>query len=290
MNVYFDTHRTNWAFYRVIKALYDHPHPHIEAVEDERMADLVVYHVVGRCNHIQRYAAETTAQGKQYAIIQYALRSTRNPSAADWLSVWKGAKVVWSYYDLPTCIAADGLPEQQFNFYHSPLGVDPNIFYLMELDRKYLLITTGSTYEAECIGECFTAANRVSGRIGHLGKGWNYQEHVDYYPGLYDIELRQLYNRGHYVSALRRKEGFELPAIEGLLCGARPIMFDRPNARQWFDGLVEFIPEQGPEQVTDSLVKIFRQTLRPVTDTEWAETIRRFDWQKIVTGFWEQCL
>ena len=88
------------------------------------------------------------------------------------------------------------------------------------------------------------------------------------------------------MSGLRRIEGFELPAAEGLLCGARPIMFDRPHYRDWFNKWAIFIPEGNREEVLQSLIDVFQQEYRPVTLEEIAEARQLFDWQSIINGFW----
>jgi glycosyltransferase involved in cell wall biosynthesis len=91
-----------------------------------------------------------------------------------------------------------------------------------------------------------------------------------------------------YTSCLRRKDGFELPAVEGLLCNSRPIVYDAPRYRQWFDGLAEFIPEEDPEKVINNLVRLFQKSYKPVTEEERNETLKRFNWETIIKGFWNR--
>ena len=88
-----------------------------------------------------------------------------------------------------------------------------------------------------------------------------------------------------FVSGLRRTEGFELPVIEGLFCGCRPVVFNSANYRQWFDGFAEFI-EEGPRgEVLGQLVALFAQPLRPVTPEALERARARFNWETIVRGF-----
>ena len=241
-------------------------------------ADLVVMHVTGKKEHRTLEAQEYIKQGKSYAVIQYAMKSTCNPNPADWMPLWNGAKVVWSYYDLPAP-----------NFYRAPLGAGSDLFYRQDLEKKYVVGTVGNCFQAECIGEVHLAVWQASGRAVHVGEPFDKSPIVDYVSNVDDDALRGIYNSCTHFSSLRRKEGFEMPAVEALLCGVRPIMFDTPNYRQWFDGLAEFIPEAGIAETVASLKKIFKSKPKPVTDKEIEETKNRFDWKRSVEGFWEQC-
>jgi hypothetical protein len=67
-------------------------------------------------------------------------------------------------------------------------------------------------------------------------------------------------------------------------------MFDRPHYRRWFDGFAEFIPEGSPEEVADALEALFKQGARPVSEAEILAARDYFDWDTIITGFWEKVL
>lgn len=226
-------------------------------------ADLVVFFVCGRKEHLEK---ETRRLGKPYAAIQVALQSTRNPNPEDWLSIWNDAKLVWSYYNLPITN----------NFYHAPLAADTQIFYPEDVQKNQLILLNGNTVRDESL-------NEIKKAIELVGESYI---HADNFT---DDELRTAYNRCKYVSGLRRKDGFEMPAVEGLFCGSRPILYDTPNYRQWFDGLAEFIPEDTPEKVTENLVNLFRQPYKKVTELEREETMKRFNWEKITAEFWRRC-
>ena len=75
-----------------------------------------------------------------------------------------------------------------------------------------------------------------------------------------------------------------MPIIEGILCGARPICFDTPNFRQWFDGIAEFIPED--RNTSEHLKKLFEKGARPVTDIEKDYVRAKFDWSMILKLLW----
>jgi hypothetical protein len=283
---------------RVVDALARYAPAGVEVVDDARAADVVVLHVVGRRDRIRAAAEQFTRQGKRYAIIQYCLRSTLRPSTADWVDIWRGAALVWSYYDLPALCAEDGVCAP-FEFYHAPLGVDSGVFHPMPAPdsnsrgpalRSFVICTHGPSRLTESVREAVYAARRIGERVFHLGPDLRQGPDVICRMGMDDPTLARRYSACEFVAGLRRVEGFELPAAEGLLCMTRPVMFDRPHYRQWFDGLAEFIPERPREEVVDSLEAVFlRRGARPVTQGEWIRAADRFDWRSIIGGFWERC-
>ena len=105
-----------------------------ENLED---ADLVVIHVIG-FPETQALVEELRARRQKYAIIQYCIRTTQRPSTLDWLDIWKGAEIVWTYYDLEKLFLDDQtqlgsgtlttLKDQGVRIYRSPLGVDSTSF------------------------------------------------------------------------------------------------------------------------------------------------------------------
>jgi glycosyltransferase involved in cell wall biosynthesis len=104
--------------------------------------------------------------------------------------------------------------------------------------------------------------------------------------GIDDHRLAEYYSQARYVSGLRRGEGFELPVVEGLACGARPICFDLPCYTHWFAEHAVFVPESGQEELTDALTDIFRRTPRPVSPAERSRVLETFSWESICRGFW----
>jgi hypothetical protein len=279
MKFYFDNPTNSFAIDRVVTNLEKYMPDGLVRIASKQEADLIILHVFGRNHHITREAQSILGQRKQYAVIQYALKSTRNPDPKDWEILWGNAKIVWSYYDLGD------------NFYHAPLAADPEVFYKMDLDRNYLVGTLGvkECYQAECFGEVHLAAFQAQGKVIHVGEQFISNPAVRYVSGISDKELNEIYNQCNWFACLRRKEGFEVTTVEALLCGARPIMFDTPNYRQWFDGLVEFIPESSVEKTVSNLRRIFRGKPHPVTEDEIEEIKRRFNWKKIIEGFWQRC-
>lgn len=252
---------------RVIAALQRYAPPDVEFT-DHSEADLIFYQVNGRLEHLKR---RIEGDSKPYVIVQHAFKSTLNPEAADWLPVWKGAVLVWSHYDLPT----DKL-------FRSPLGVD-DCFYYAPFLKKYYQVLVHGTYLTEGVRECVIAAGNKP--VAHLGDKFS-RPNVEHFKDVSDDEVGVLYNSSIYVSGLRRVEGFELPAAEGLVCGARPILFDREHYRYHYGDLAEYIPEGPREQVLADLTFLFSRPERPVTAMERMVARERFNWSTIMKRFY----
>ncbi|CAB4190544.1 hypothetical protein UFOVP1196_69 [uncultured Caudovirales phage] len=266
------------AMYRVAHALELFAPSGITVVPTVEEADLVILHVTGYQDTFE-YIQKLKQDGKKFAIMQYCYVSTGH-GAEDWMPLWNEAVFVWSYYRLPA-------PRHYF----APLGVDSNVFQDSMMPRRpYTVMTSGYIAEAECAFEAAEASRRVGWPMLHLGPTLKLGFGVSYYLDIRDKKLASLYSMCQFVAGLRRCEGFEMPAAEGLLCGARPIMFDAPHYRDWFGGLAEFIPEDDSASVTDTLEALFRDGARPVSYEEKWDAKQRFDWQRLVTGFWTKVL
>lgn len=285
--LYLDVNHASNGLRRVEHALVRHKPGWVQITHDIEEADVVILHVVGRQD-------QTTAQiqklkGKKYAMIQYALESTMRPKVDGWLPLWEEASLVWSYYDLPQKCYEQG-KRVQFRFYHSPLGANHIGKYNVSGNNDvYTIATSGLDYLTESVRECIRATDRVGGKVFHLGAMLNRdQDFVECAKGISDEKLAEYYSHCQFVSGLRRDEGFEFPAAEGLLCGARPILFDRPHYRQWYYDLGVFIPEEPRDKVIESLHKVFLMGTDPVSVVEIAEARRRFDWNIIIKKFYER--
>lgn len=284
MKAYIDTKETeSMAITRVVKALAKYAPKNINFVDNPTQADLVVINVVGRLEHLKMRIKNF---GKPYAMVQYILRGSLNPNTKDWIELWKNARVVYSYYDLKK-LCKDDSTDQNFNFYHAPLGVESEVFHPTKRGHKYLICTSGLLYTTESVRECILAAK--GRKVMHLGPELH-KPNTDCYHGISDETLANLYNQCDFVSGLRRTQGFELPAAEGLLCGTKPILFDQPHYRQWYDGLAHFIPENSRDEVIQNLKKIFNNEQKSVIRSDIEEAKKRFDWHRIIPGFWNMAL
>jgi len=270
--------------HRVSRALRAFTPNWVQIVDQEDWADLRIGHVVG----IQDME-EWCSRGP-YALIQYCVQ-TGGGTAEEWRKIWMGAKTTWSYYDLAHWLSHTLPPSYSEslcpNFYYAPLGVDPVFKPSFPLRKRYMIGTSGYVDETECIGECYRAATRVERSMLHLGPHLNFGPSVTCIRGVPDKMLADFWSQCSYVAGLRRIEGFELPVIEGLMCGARPVVFDAPHYRKWFDGFAEFIPEGTPQEVEDALFTLFSRPVRPITQAEREAARTQFHWPTLCAGFWE---
>lgn len=260
-------------------------------------ADLVILYAIGRRDALEALtAAISKSKFQKYAVIQICLRSTMQPDTAAWHNIWEGAEAVWSYYDLAQAAAEDGYCgnpdcfQETVNFYHAPLGADAETFQVYPNwgnKRDYVVMSSGLSRLSESVRECHLAAKEVGRESAHLGKELN-MPFVHCYSSVPDHVLRGLYNMSEFVSGLRRKEGFELPAVEGLLCGARPIVFNTPDYRWAYGNHALYIEETDRQGVIDQLVEIFKHGAPLVTPEERELAVKRYDWAKIVGGFYER--
>ena len=282
MKIHLTPHRSAFCLKRIEAALLENMPAWIEPADDGEEADLYVMYVTGTHDHRVREAQNIIKAGKQYAVIQLVLGSSRNPRPEEWLDLWEPARLVWSYYDLSGCLS---------DYYHAPLGPGSDVFSREEgVEKIYHAgsLGEGAYYKAECYGELFWALWQLPPARGvHIGTGMPANPIVDYFKNPTDNELRLIYNQCRWFSCLRRKDGFEMPAVEALLCGTRPIMFDTPNYRQWFDGHAFFIPEEEPAKVAKNLLNILKRDPDDVPDEEIQEIRRRFDWKRITSGFYD---
>lgn len=284
--------RLSQGIHRVARAMTRYKPDWASLVDTPEEADLRVLHVVGLQD-----MEEWCAKGP-YALIQYCLKTAEehvsgaalNPESnpGRWLPIWQRAKSIWSYYDLNAYVRETRGVEGLSNFYYAPLGVDGDVFVPSEPVRKRFIIgTSGYVADSEAVGECHSAARYVDRMQLHLGPRLPLGSGVTYINSVSDEQLAEFWSQCSFVAGLRRFEGFELPALEGLMCGARPIMFDAPHYRAWFDGHAEFIPEAEPAVVTEHLIRLFEQPVRAVTPAERSHALQKFDWKNLVTGFWE---
>jgi hypothetical protein len=301
MKVYLDPPpKMSKGIHRVADALKKRLPAGVELERCRENADVVVFHVVGVQNFdeidLRMQIDMCRAAGQRYAMMQYCLKTTENGGDSNfWWPLWHDAACVWSYYDLNLHLyqrqpdAADGV--QISSFYYAPLGVEQDVFNINERAKKLFTIgTSGYVPETEGVLEAYEAVSRVNGFQFHLGPDFGLGALCAPQTGLTDQQVADRWNECDYVAGLRRVEGFELPAIEGILCGARPIVFDTPVYRQWYGGLAEFVPEGTPEELTEALVKLFSGPYLAPSAEQLEEAQRRFDWDTLCAGFWERVL
>jgi len=275
------------SIHRVAYALGRHAPPWAVVVPRASDADVVIHHLVGLTGWAEQLAADRAA-GKRYVLIQYCLRSTEDPRPETWLPIWQSAALVWSYYDLPAFAGTDDFPH-----FLSPLGVDtetfrPPVGWPAAAPAEYLIGTSGFVAETEGVLEAYRAVERIpGGKQFHLGPIPSPGPQMVTAHGITDATLAVQWGACRFVAGLRRCEGFELPALEGLACGARAVCFDAPHYREWYGEHAEYVPETDAATVTDVLADLFARPPRPVTPAERAHIAATFDWQHIAGAFWD---
>lgn len=264
------------AMIRVACALVKYAPKDVTFVTRPAYADVQVLHVIGQ--DVLQYSLP-----REYVTIQYCYQ-TAGGSHNQWKDFWSKSRFVWSYYDLDVI----GVP-----FYHSPLGVDSDVFKDQGLERTAIM-TSGyvSGSGAEPIEDVSCAADSLGIPTLHLGpntiQGMTvYPKRFKAYLNIPDAKLAQLYNKSKWVSGLRYVEGFEMPVIEGLACGARPICFDRPDMHKWYNGHAIFVPEAKGTELQGIIKEVLQSPPAPVTDAERESVVAKFSWPEIAHGFWQ---
>jgi glycosyltransferase involved in cell wall biosynthesis len=276
--------------HRVAHALARYAPPEIEIVRTPEEADLIVLHVIGH-GSLDGWAFR---DDQKIAAIQYCLLTTEDSRPEAWLPFWQRCTAVWSYYDLfDYMLKREHLltPDPPFNFYHAPLGVDGDVFFPATPARKrYSIGTSGYVAETEGVKECYAACRALGRDLFHLGPPLGLGTGVLYMHNIGDDDVAELWSQCSFVAGLRRIEGFELPALEGLACGSRPIVFDAPHYRKWFGEHAEYVPEVGFDEVVEAIKEILSKPVRPVTPAERSHVLDTFDWKTLVHGFWQEAL
>lgn len=264
--------------HRINRELKKHAPPNVSFVADPRVADLQVLDVLGT-------GSPPNVRVSEFALLQHIFSTTETQSADYWLPLWRRARVVMSSLDLPKLV--DGA---DFAFYRAPYGVDGTVFRDHGLARNYAVMTSGYDPGQEAIRECYDAARRHNMQTLHLGPDFHYGAGFNSIVGVTDEQLARNYSACRYVSGLRRFEGFELPVLEGLACGARPICFDTAGYRYWFNDHAVYVPETSASELTDALARVFAESPTPVTEGERQRVIEYFSWSRIFGEFWSRVL
>ena len=226
-----------------------------------------------------------------YILLQHCLLSG-NVGKDYYIPYFRNAKLVSSYMDLYRILGVN-----DFRFIRLPWGVDPEVFHKLEPEeyRLYSVLTTGHVAATESIDEVYRAVEKTGGYVVHVGHNFELGRNFKHFEDITDESLVKLYNQTRYVSGLRKMEGLELPVIEGLLCGARGICYDKDHYRYWYGDLVEYVTEDAEAEMglyspntMQQVLKILESPLRPVTDQEIELVKHLFSWENIFMKFWKE--
>jgi glycosyltransferase involved in cell wall biosynthesis len=141
-------------------------------------------------------------------------------------------------------------------------GLDTALAALALVDRDVELVIVGKT--EHCWGDVPAA---LEPRVRRLG----------YVP---DAELPVLMSAASTVLALSRGEGFDLPLLEALACGAPVVASDIPPHREHFAGLVDLVPVDDPDAVAVAVGRC-RELGSPGERRARSTAVhRRFQWRE----------
>jgi len=262
-------------FYRISKAFHDYAPDWVEWVEKPEDSDVYIVHVVGRGE-----LPELKREVRNKVIIQQCY-FTAEANLANYPAYWKDALLTISFHNLPD------YTDEKFNFYRMPWGADKRVFrrHNWSKIRDVKLFTTGHVAGPESIDIVFEAIKSVGAVMLHTGKDFKWDnKHYKYVPHMPNWALVNLLNRTQYIACLRKIEGFELLGIEGLFCGARPIILDLPT----YDFYGDHAYTISPQDITKQLIEILSKEPLYVGKEEHEKVVQTFGWDNLIPKMFER--
>lgn len=262
------------AFKRISDAFHKYSPSWIEWVQREEDCNVLLVHVVG--------GEEAIILEKVIPkiIIQHCYFSAEY-ERYDWPKYWEQAILTVSFHNLPE------YTERKFSFYGMPWGAEVEQFFrIPSIEKDISIFSTGHVAETECIDKVFEACKTLKTIMFHTGHNFNwntqYYKHLEYID---NVPFNYLLNRCKYVSALRLVEGFELTAIEGLFCEARPII-PNESTYNWYRNYAYTIDTS--KDIVEQLMVILNTSPKPILEEEKKEIISTFSWKTIMEGFYKE--
>lgn len=256
-----------YAFKRISSALKRFAPSNIIWTSNPDAADIHFIHVVGGGD--LPYIKDTS----KTVMFQHCYH-TACASWIDYPSYWEQCKLVVSFHNLPTYTS------KKFNFYGMPWGVDGEVFKLIDVgERNKKLFTTGHVADTECIDKLHEACKRINVDMFHTGHNLNLGSSYRYLNFMDDPAFVRMLNSVQYVGAMRLIEGFEMTAVEGLFCGARPII-PECSTYDWYREHAHTINTQ--QDIVEQIVSVISSSPEPINDEEMNLIRKRFDWKNLV--------
>jgi len=291
MKVYFEGgNEFSYSIKKVEKYLKKYAPIEIQFTQNLEESDYQISHFI---SHIDR--TRVPYRDKNYAVIYYCRDGWDDDIYNDSLDFFKRAKFIWSYADFNNLY-----PDHEAIFIESPLGVDPEIFKIKNLEKKYNIMTTGYVSSTEAIRECFDACVKLNTPFVHLGGELErdfgmscktaYVNHITYFNDVLDDDVSNLLNHSKWVAGLRHGEGFEFMNIEGALCGTRSICFDMNCYKKWFDDIPEYVPPVQGEELIEHIKRILEKGHIPITEVERLHILNKFSWEVVARNFWKNIM
>jgi len=255
----------------------------IEFVESVDNADYKIVHIIGENELNLCYPFEKTIPFF-YCFLTGSLYPTMF-----WRDVVKNVPLVLSYYPLNEWF------EEKFNFYRTPLGVDVNIFKRdYRRQKENAVLSTGYVSETERIEAFYKAFSMLGYKVFHVGKDFSFGKNFVYFENVNTEVIVDLYNRSKYVNAIRVVEGYEIGAIEGGLCGARPICLNNNIYSYWYEDFPIYIKDDGfmtDDEVAEAIIiAVLNDKRKEVTEGEMDWLRNRFNIERVYTDLWRNIL
>ena len=253
------------AFKRISAALHNYSPTWVDWVESGE--DVALVHVIGGGE------LEVLNRTPNRIIVQHCY-VTADSDHIDWTSEWEKSVMTIAFRDLTR------ETNKRFNFCYSPWGAEDSLFYNKGLPRDVDVFTTGHIAKTENIDKVVEAASIANKLVFHTGEDFKYdKKYYKYQAYMNDIQYSTLLNRTKYIACLREIEGFELAGIEGLFCGAVPIV---PNLHtyDWYDGFAVKVDMN--KDLVPQLVDILNTEPSSLVTPDLARAHELFDWKNIV--------
>lgn len=253
----------------------------IKFVDNPQHADLQIV-------DITRLSDKANIKCDKYIVFMHCFGEWSEENPMLYYDLFDNAQMVYSHLNLAQIFKE---LDEKNKFVRGPWGCSPDKWmkHPALTNDEFIILNTGEIAETEGIKECVVASEKMGKRMIHVGKSLQYSNSS--YSNVSNIsvaELKDLYNRSKFVSALRRFEGFEKPAIEGLLCGCRPICFDTPLYRFWYGDLARYVNEGSEKDTCEEILNVFNTVDDPVTDEERQRAIDKFGWKTVSINFWDE--
>ncbi len=115
------------------------------------------------------------------------------------------------------------------------------------------------------------------------------QEGIIWREWLPEEEMNPFYSALDLFLYLSDYEGFGLPPLEALCCGAVPLLLRSSSLTEVFAGIALFSDDPAPETIAASVLNFFanEDKIRPDLRARWNESRGRFSWQRVARSYLE---
>lgn len=261
------------AFKRISSAFHEHSPESIEWVDNIEDSDAQLIHIVGRGEY------DLAKSVKNPIIVQHCYY-TAEAHALDYPSIWKNALLTTSFHPLDT------YTEKKFNFLRIPWGAEPSIFNRNHAWKTRACFVTGHIAETESIDKIMEACHNANYTLFHTGENFKFNSPLYYHlPYLNDSQYSNILRKSKFVFGLRNIEGFEMACVEGLMCGATPVVPKLPTY-SFYDGFANFIDMSG--NIVEQIENILCNSLEIESDENKVNDV--FSWNSICSKLFGEIL